>query len=246
MSLSSPILRYSTTNVIHCASLPIVFPGIPETGTKSRVETQVRITVDLAHASSSQGPFLKYDRVGSWKCLKLPPNTSTKRRTRKEGKIGMINHPPHHSFPFVLSFGFVPRCCAPRNVAIDSGGHVLLPTTHAGRSLFKLPIPGGTVEFSSPETLALIAFRRNVRPERLRQGLNQTQRNILLSDPMPPSVCSNSTAQRSSTCPLDPWSFPCASHAIVGTIVKKLDLMSISRWSTTMGELSARVLRLQS
>ncbi|KAF9646566.1 hypothetical protein BDM02DRAFT_2997187 [Thelephora ganbajun] len=83
-------------NVVHnvvcppqgsCSNLPIVFPTIPETGTKSRVETQVRITVDLAHASSSQGPFLKYDRVGSWKCLKLPPNTSTKRRTRKEGKI---------------------------------------------------------------------------------------------------------------------------------------------------------------
>ena len=80
-----------TINVIHHASLPIVFPSIPSIGTKSRVETQVRITVDLAHASSSQGPFLKYDRVGSWKCLKLPPNTSTKRRTRKEGKIGAID-----------------------------------------------------------------------------------------------------------------------------------------------------------
>ena len=134
--LSLPLLHYSTPNVIHCASLPIVFPGTPETGTKSRVETQVRITVDLAHASTSQGPFLKYDRVGSWKCLKLPPNTSTKRRTRKEGKIGMIDHPPHDTFPFILSFRFVLRCCAPRDVTIDSRSHVLLATTHAGRGLF--------------------------------------------------------------------------------------------------------------
>lgn len=67
-------------------SLPIMFPSIPEGGTKSRVETQVRITMDLAHSCSSD-PF-KYDRVGSWKWLKLPQGTATKRRTRKQGKIG--------------------------------------------------------------------------------------------------------------------------------------------------------------
>src|SRR5438445_1884301 len=60
-------------------SLPIMFPSIPEGGTKSRVETQVRITMDLAHSSSSD-PF-KYDRVGSWKWLKLPQGTATKRRS---------------------------------------------------------------------------------------------------------------------------------------------------------------------
>ncbi|XP_006460767.1 hypothetical protein AGABI2DRAFT_220937 [Agaricus bisporus var. bisporus H97] len=69
-----------------CFNLPIMFPSIPEGGTKSRVETQVRVTVDLADASSSSDP-LKYDRVGSWKWLRLPPGTSTKRRTRKQGKI---------------------------------------------------------------------------------------------------------------------------------------------------------------
>lgn len=47
----------------------------------------MRVTVDLADASSSSDPH-KYDRVGSWKWLKLPPGTSTKRRTRKQGKIG--------------------------------------------------------------------------------------------------------------------------------------------------------------
>jgi len=49
----------------------------------------VRVTVDLADASSSSDPF-KYDRVGSWKWLKLPPGTATKKRTRKQGKIGMF------------------------------------------------------------------------------------------------------------------------------------------------------------
>ncbi|KAJ3906805.1 hypothetical protein F5879DRAFT_999974 [Lentinula edodes] len=67
-------------------SLPIMFPSIPESGTKSRVETQVRVTVDLADPSSSIDPHI-YDRVGSWKWLKLPPGTATKRRTRKQGKI---------------------------------------------------------------------------------------------------------------------------------------------------------------
>ncbi|KAF7793881.1 hypothetical protein EIP86_005003 [Pleurotus ostreatoroseus] len=67
--------------------LPIMFPSLPEGGTKSRVETQVRLTVDLAHASASSGEPGKYDRVGSWKWLRLPKGTSTKRRTRKEGKV---------------------------------------------------------------------------------------------------------------------------------------------------------------
>ena len=78
--------RYSAVN-----SLPIVVPSIPEGGTKSRVETQVRVTVDLAHASSSSGEPFRYDRVGSWKWLKLPAGTATKKRTRKEGRIGKYN-----------------------------------------------------------------------------------------------------------------------------------------------------------
>ncbi|EGO00107.1 hypothetical protein SERLA73DRAFT_107088 [Serpula lacrymans var. lacrymans S7.3] len=70
-----------------CHNLSIMTPNIPESGTKSRVETQVRVTIDLAHGSSSSGEAFKYDRVGTWKWLKLPPGTSTKKRTRKEGKI---------------------------------------------------------------------------------------------------------------------------------------------------------------
>lgn len=68
-----------------CNSLPILVPSIPEGGTKSRVETQVRVTVDLATALPSPQDPTKYDRVGSWKWLKLPPGTSTKRQSRKQG-----------------------------------------------------------------------------------------------------------------------------------------------------------------
>jgi hypothetical protein len=63
-------------------------PSIPEGGTKSRVETQIRVVVDLADTNSLSGDPLKYDRVGSWKWLKLPLGTATKKRTRKQGKIG--------------------------------------------------------------------------------------------------------------------------------------------------------------
>lgn len=99
-------------------------PSIPEGGTKSRVETQVRVTVDLAHASASSGEPYKYDRVGSWKWLKLPAGTATKRRTRKEGRIDPVPQdmlhltatvscasPPHNA---VLSCG----SCQAREVCI--------------------------------------------------------------------------------------------------------------------------------
>ncbi|TFK26494.1 hypothetical protein FA15DRAFT_667378 [Coprinopsis marcescibilis] len=69
-----------------CHNFPIIFPSIPEAGTKSRVETQIRVTVDLVDPSSSTDPY-KYDKIGSWKWLRLPPGTATKKRTRKQGKI---------------------------------------------------------------------------------------------------------------------------------------------------------------
>ncbi|KAK1236317.1 SPT3 Dosage dependent suppressor of Ty-induced promoter mutations-like protein [Marasmius sp. AFHP31] len=69
-----------------CFNLPIVFPSLSESSLKSRVETQIRVTIDLAHPSSSPDPTI-YDRVGSWKYLKLPQGTATKRRSRKQGRI---------------------------------------------------------------------------------------------------------------------------------------------------------------
>ena len=69
-------------------SLTILTPNIPQTGTKSRVETQVRVALDLAFATPSTIDLVKYDKVGSWKWLKLPKGTATRKRSRKEGKIG--------------------------------------------------------------------------------------------------------------------------------------------------------------
>ncbi|KAF7428296.1 SPT3 Dosage dependent suppressor of Ty-induced promoter mutations-like protein [Pleurotus ostreatus] len=81
----------SNQKVVHppkesCFNLPIMIPSIPEGGTKSRVETQVRVSVELADTSSSADPRA-YNRVGSWKWLQLPAGTATKKRTRKQGKI---------------------------------------------------------------------------------------------------------------------------------------------------------------
>ncbi|KAJ7072073.1 hypothetical protein C8F01DRAFT_1102388 [Mycena amicta] len=69
-----------------CYNLAIMFPNSAEGGVKSRVETQIRTTVQLADSSSSSDPA-NYNCVGSWKYLQLPPGTSTKRRTRKQGKV---------------------------------------------------------------------------------------------------------------------------------------------------------------
>ncbi len=90
--------RRLLTFLLH--SLAIMVPSIPEGGTKSRVETQVRVTVDLAHASVTGGDNpSQYDRVGSWKWLRLPKGTAMKKRTRKEGKIGSstLTRPAHQS-----------------------------------------------------------------------------------------------------------------------------------------------------
>jgi uncharacterized protein len=83
-------------------SLAIIVPSIPEGGTKSRVETQVRVTVDLAHASATGGDNpSQYDRVGSWKWLRLPKGSAMKKRTRKEGKIGLSILPRPSAFTYV-------------------------------------------------------------------------------------------------------------------------------------------------
>jgi hypothetical protein len=83
-------------------SLAIIVPSIPEGGTKSRVETQVRVTVDLAHTSATGGDNpSQYDRVGSWKWLRLPKGTAMKKRTRKEGKIGLSTLPLPSAFTYV-------------------------------------------------------------------------------------------------------------------------------------------------
>ncbi|KAI5123685.1 hypothetical protein M0805_001713 [Coniferiporia weirii] len=70
-----------------CYNLAILTPNIAPSGTKSRVETQVRVALDLAVMNTSSGGPSNYDTVGSWKWLRLPKGTATRKRSRKEGKI---------------------------------------------------------------------------------------------------------------------------------------------------------------
>ena len=101
--LSGTPLTKPLTLPLHLNSLAIMIPSIPEGGTKSRVETQVRVTVDLAYASATAGELpSQYDRVGSWKWLRLPKGTATKKRTRKEGKIGPFTFSLHLTLIDVL------------------------------------------------------------------------------------------------------------------------------------------------
>jgi len=85
-----------------CHSLPIMFPSIPENGVKSRVETQIRTTIELADASTSSDPH-RYDRVGSWKWLRLPMGTASKRRSRKAQQLCEILDYSYHDIILIAS-----------------------------------------------------------------------------------------------------------------------------------------------
>ncbi|EIN11915.1 hypothetical protein PUNSTDRAFT_142125 [Punctularia strigosozonata HHB-11173 SS5] len=96
-----------------CEGLAIVLPNIPATGTKSRVETQIRVTMELANAHASALDPLRYDLVGSWKYLRLPKGTATKRRPRKDGRI---DPKPEDT----LYLRFEVTCASPPNVPVVS------------------------------------------------------------------------------------------------------------------------------
>ena len=191
-------------------------PSIPEGGTKSRVETQVRVTVDLAHASASSGEPYKYDRVGSWKWLKLPTGTATKRRTRKEGKIDPVPQdmlyltatvscasPPHNA---VLSCG----SCQAREVCRSR----LCPLTTADNSSRRNASRGSSLLGSGQRA------RTPTRP--------RTQTLPGKAKPKIPPASSNSTAPKYSTLPPAPSCSPCVSHVTAGTTARRLASMSTS------------------
>ncbi|KAH7332583.1 hypothetical protein B0J17DRAFT_152187 [Rhizoctonia solani] len=87
----------------NCNNLPIRVRNVPLQGAKSRVETQLKVTIDLVwdttprthfhHASSSSSGHSTDGKddlaptVGSWEWLSLPAGSATKRRGRKEAKI---------------------------------------------------------------------------------------------------------------------------------------------------------------
>ncbi|KAG8718832.1 SPT3 Dosage dependent suppressor of Ty-induced promoter mutations-like protein [Ceratobasidium sp. 395] len=88
-----------------CINLPIRVRNVPLQGAKSRVETQLKVTIDLVwdqtprshfhHPPSLSGyPQTTSDAnaptVGSWEWLVLPAGSATKRRGRKDAKIGQF------------------------------------------------------------------------------------------------------------------------------------------------------------
>ena len=163
-----------------------------------------------------------------------------------KGGQDRCDRPPRDNFPFICSF-VLSQDAAPQEtlqltaeVTCSSSPHMRVAVCSSCQSREVLH------NHCLVEILALIDIRRNVRPVKSHQGSSQMQRNPLLNDLMPPSAYSNSTAQRNSTSPLGLWSFLCASRVIVGITAKRLDLMSISRWSTTTDESWAPVRPLQS
>ncbi|KAG9018680.1 SPT3 Dosage dependent suppressor of Ty-induced promoter mutations-like protein [Tulasnella sp. 427] len=71
-----------------CSNLHVLVPNLPERGAKSRVETQIKIDIELSMLVSdpkvSSGQV--YRPVGSWKWLRLSKGASTKRRAKKDVK----------------------------------------------------------------------------------------------------------------------------------------------------------------
>ncbi|KAG9051680.1 SPT3 Dosage dependent suppressor of Ty-induced promoter mutations-like protein [Tulasnella sp. UAMH 9824] len=71
-----------------CSNLHILVPNLPERGAKSRVETQIKIDIELSMLVSEPGASSAqvYRPVGSWKWLRLSKGSSTKRRAKKDVK----------------------------------------------------------------------------------------------------------------------------------------------------------------
>lgn len=60
-------------------SLELLIHGVPPTGAKSRVETQIKMHLELVrHRADAM-----YERIGSFSHIRLPPMSGTKRKSRK-------------------------------------------------------------------------------------------------------------------------------------------------------------------
>ncbi|QRV82724.1 ankyrin repeats [Ceratobasidium sp. AG-Ba] len=81
----------------NCVGLPIRVRNVPLQGAKSRVETQLKVTIDLVwdqrfgHHPQTVAAYPNINptapTVGSWEYLALPAGSATKRRGRKDAKI---------------------------------------------------------------------------------------------------------------------------------------------------------------
>lgn len=99
--------------------MKIIVNGVPAVGAKSRVETQIRMRIELVrpvHVDSAHGnSALQYERIGSFSHIKVPPLSGTKRKSKKHQKFNVppestllleaevINATPPHSRVYVCN-----------------------------------------------------------------------------------------------------------------------------------------------
>ena len=72
--------------------MQIQINNLPERGTKSRVETQIRMDLELVQpspAASSSSGAPAFQRIGNWRWIRLPKGATTKRRAKKDAKQGV-------------------------------------------------------------------------------------------------------------------------------------------------------------
>lgn len=88
----SPPERIVRPSKESCRDLLIVFPNLPPSGAKSRVETQIRTEIVLTSlpAAYSSPQISSWDSIASWKWLRLPKGSSTKKRLRKDVRISPL------------------------------------------------------------------------------------------------------------------------------------------------------------
>ncbi|WFC98318.1 hypothetical protein MYAM1_001044 [Malassezia yamatoensis] len=72
------------------AGMEIHVHGLPTSGAKSRVETQIRMRIELvAPAVQMDDTGRSWDRIGSFRHIKVPPLSGTKRKSKKHQKVNV-------------------------------------------------------------------------------------------------------------------------------------------------------------
>lgn len=74
------------------SNMEIHVHGIPPTGAKSRVETQIRMRIELVTpATNLEDGNKTWERIGSFAHIKVPPLSGTKRKSKKHQKTNVPN-----------------------------------------------------------------------------------------------------------------------------------------------------------
>ncbi|CCU99137.1 unnamed protein product [Malassezia sympodialis ATCC 42132] len=95
----------------------IIINGVPAQGAKSRVETQIRMRMELVAPAptSDPGAPVEWERIGSFDYIKVPPLSGTKRKSKKYQNLNVpaestlvleaevINATPPHARVFVCN-----------------------------------------------------------------------------------------------------------------------------------------------